>query len=326
MVHKIARVLLGCFLIVAASLPVMAQQTHERYVRAVNYLLYLPDGYRQDTLKEWPLLLFLHGSGERGDDLEKVKKHGPPKLIDQGKKFPFIVVSPQARQGQGWSSSDLYALLQDCKKKYKVDRDRIYLTGLSMGGFGAWSLAIEHPEEFAAIVPICGGGDTTNIWKLRHTAVWGFHGAKDKNVPLALGQEMIHALQVYNPSAKLTIYPDAEHDSWTITYNNDSLYQWLLSQKKFVYTPSTAIKPALLQKYAGAYTSMNTDTVYLTAKGDTLFASHQNKTFPLQPASETVFFIDNHTPVDIQFVTGKAGKVTGFIVYENKRVAYRKIR
>lgn len=326
MLSKILLTCLFCCLATTVSLPVKAQQTQEQYVRAVNYLLYLPDGYRQDTLKEWPLLLFLHGSGERGDNLEKVKKHGPPKLIDQGKKFPFIVVSPQVSEGQGWSSADLYALLQNCKQKYKVDKNRIYLTGLSMGGFGTWSLAIEHPEEFAAIVPICGGGDTTDIWKLRHTAVWCFHGARDKNVPLALDQEMIRALQVYNSSAKLTIYPDAEHDSWTVTYNNDSLYQWLLSQKKFLYTRSTNVKPTLLQKYSGTYISMDKDTVYLKAKGDTLIASHQSKTFPLQPASETVFFIDNNTPVDIQFVTGLAGKVTGFIVYENKRMKYRKIQ
>src|SRR5581483_7526927 len=136
------KILLKCAICYGALLvsPRMeAQQTHEQYIRPVNYLLYLPDGYQQqDTVKKWPLLLFLHGSGERGDDLEKVKTHGPPKLIAQGKKFPFIVVSPQAPQGQGWSTADLYALLQNCKQKYRVNADRIYLTGLSMGGFGTW--------------------------------------------------------------------------------------------------------------------------------------------------------------------------------------------
>jgi len=315
-----------CFLALATCFRVDAQQTHEQYIRPVNYLLYFPDGYGQDTLKKWPLLIFLHGSGERGDDLEKVKTHGPPKLIDQGKKFPFIVVSPQAPQGQGWSNTDLYALLQNCKQKYRVDPDRIYLTGLSMGGFGTWSLAIEHPEEFAAVVPICGGGDTTDIWKLRHTPVWCFHGAKDKNVPLQADQKMISALQVYNPTAKLTIYPDAEHDSWTVTYNNDSLYQWLLMQKKFEHTQSTTFNPKLLKKYSGTYVAEQ-DTVVLQVKEDTLVAVlRQNKTIPLLPASETVFFINKHDPVDIQFVTSGPGKVTGFIVYENKRVPYTKIK
>ncbi|MBS1566534.1 MAG: prolyl oligopeptidase family serine peptidase, partial [Bacteroidetes bacterium] len=310
--NKSLFIYLFCALAALVGQPVEAQQTHEQYIRPVNYLLYFPDGYRQDTLKKWPLLLFLHGSGERGDDIEKVKTHGPPRLIEQGKKLPFIVVSPQApRQSPGWSAADLYALLQDCKQKYRVDPDRIYLTGLSMGGFGTWSLAIEHPEEFAAIVPICGGGDTADSWKLRNMAVWCFHGAKDKNVPVALSQNMINALRVYNPSAKLTIYPDAEHDSWTVTYNNDSLYQWLLSQKKFTYTRSAAVKPALLEKYSGAYASSDKDTVFLQVKDNLLTASHQGKTFPLQPASETVFFIDEHTPVDIRFISNATGKVTG---------------
>ena len=324
--HKIVQVFMCCYLMAAASLPVQAQQTHEQFIRPVNYLLYLPEGYRGDTLTKWPLLLFLHGSGESGNDLEKVKTHGPPKLIARGKQFPFIVVSPQAAHREaGWSNADLYALLQDCKQKYRVDADRIYLTGLSMGGFGTWSLAMEHPEEFAAVVPICGGGDTTNIWKLRNTAVWCFHGAKDNNVPLAADQKMINALHALNPSARFTIYPDADHDSWTVTYNNDSLYQWLLSQKKFVYTPSPAVNAAMLEKYAGTYVGMEKDTVVLQVKENMLVASHQNKTFPLLPASDGVFFINNHEPVDVRFVAGAAGKVSGMMVYANEKITYRKI-
>jgi len=304
-----------------------AQQTHERYVRPVNYLLYLPDGYREDTLKNWPLLLFLHGSGESGNDLEKVKTHGPPKLIAQGKKFPFIVVSPQViHREQGWSAADLYGLLRECKQKYRVDAERIYLTGLSMGGFGTWSLALEHPEEFAAIVPICGGGDTADIWKLRNTAVWCFHGAKDNTVPLALDQKMINALRVYNPAAKLTVYPNAQHDSWTATYNNDSLYEWLLAHKKFQYTQVVMSHPALLKKYAGTYVNTDNDTVLVQVKDAALLATHQNKEIPLLPAADTIFFINSHEPVDVRFITGAAGSVSGFIVYESKRVAYKKIR
>jgi dienelactone hydrolase len=324
--NKVLPVCILFYWALGLSLHAEAQQTHEQYIRPVNYLLYLPDGYAKDTVQKWPLLLFLHGSGERGDDLEKVKKHGPPKLVEQGKKLPFIVVSPQAPQGQGWSNADLYALLQDCKQKYRADVNRIYLTGLSMGGFGTWSLAMEHPEEFAAIVPICGGGDTADIWKLRNTAVWCFHGAKDNNVPLAADQKMISALQVYNSSAKLTIYPEAAHDSWTETYNNDSLYQWLLLQKKFVYTQSTTVKPTLLQKYSGTYVGLENDTIVLQVKDNALQSTFHNKTFTLLPASETVFFIDKQRALDIQFVTGAAGKVTGFIVYENKKHPYRKIQ
>jgi len=324
-INKTVRVLIICYVATITSLHVTAQQTHEQYIRPVNYLLYLPDGYKTDTLKKWPLLMFLHGSGERGNDLEKVKVHGPAKLVEQGKKLPFIVVSPQAPQGEGWSPADLYNLLKDCKQKYRVDADRVYLTGLSMGGFGTWSLAMEHPEEFAAIVPICGGGDTANIWKLRNIAVWCFHGAKDKNVPLEADQKMMNALRPYNPSIKFTIYPEAEHDSWTVTYNNDSLYQWLLSQKKFEYTRSAAVNAALLQKYAGTYVAGGTDTVFVQVKENALVGTRQNKTIPLLPASDKVFFIEKRAPLDIRFIISPAGKVSGFTVYENERRTYSKI-
>jgi predicted peptidase len=124
----------------------------------MGYLLYLPKNY--DTKESWPLVLFLHGAGERGDDLELVKKHGPPKLISEGKEFPFIVVSPQCPKDRWWEPIELIALLDDLQSKLKVDEDRIYLTGLSMGGFGTWRLAAFAPDRLATIAPICGGGET----------------------------------------------------------------------------------------------------------------------------------------------------------------------
>ena len=129
---------------------VSAQQTAEKFIHETRYLLYLPEGYHQDTNHKWPLVMFLHGSGESGADLQKVKVHGPPKLVEQGRKFPFILVSPQSDVGSGWNTDQLYHLLLDLKKNKRVDDQRIYLTGLSMGGFGTWDLAMKHPEEFAA--------------------------------------------------------------------------------------------------------------------------------------------------------------------------------
>src|SRR6185312_8308672 len=123
----------------------------------LKYLIYQPADY--DKQDKWPLLLFLHGAGERGDDLELVKKHGPPKLAAEGKDFPFIVVSPQCPKDRWWEPIELVALLDDIGSKYKVDADRIYVTGLSMGGFGTWRLAFYAPDRFAAIAPICGGGE-----------------------------------------------------------------------------------------------------------------------------------------------------------------------
>ncbi|MDO8548968.1 MAG: prolyl oligopeptidase family serine peptidase [Ignavibacteria bacterium] len=196
----------------------------------VGYLLYLPENY--DSYPKLPLLLFLHGSGERGEDLEKVKVHGPPKLIENGKDFPFIVLSPQCPEGQWWSIIDLDVLLNEITENYNVDPDRIYVTGLSMGGFGTWELAIKYPNRFAAIAPVCGGGNFRLISALKDLPVWVFHGAIDNVVPLSSSQEMVDALEIAGGNVKLTIYPDAGHDSWTETYNNPELYEWFLKQKK----------------------------------------------------------------------------------------------
>lgn len=206
------------------------EKTVTRTLRC-RYLLYLPDGYDQKQQK-WPMILFLHGIGERGDDLEKVKKHGPPKLIEQGKKFPFIVVSPQCPEGQWWSPEVLINLLDEIVDRYAVDTDRIYLTGLSMGGFGTWDLACLYSERFAAIAPICGGGRGFMADRLKSVPVWAFHGAKDNLVPLRESEEMVQAVNAFGGNAKLTVYPDAYHDSWTETYNNQELYDWFLRHRR----------------------------------------------------------------------------------------------
>lgn len=196
----------------------------------LDYLLYLPENY--DDQESWPLLLFLHGAGERGDDLELVKKHGPPKLIEAGEDFPFIVVSPQCRKNVWWEPIELTALLDQIVSKYQVDKDRIYVTGLSMGGFGTWRLAAFTPDRFAAIAPICGGGESYWTRRFPHLPTWVFHGAKDKSVPLERSQQMVDALKKQGGEPKFTIYREAGHDSWTETYNNPEFYQWLLAQQR----------------------------------------------------------------------------------------------
>lgn len=205
-------------------------QLNARVQVQLGYLLYLPRDY--DKEKSWPLMLFLHGAGERGDDLELVKKHGPPKLIAAGKDFPFIVVSPQCPKGRWWEPMELVALLDEIGGKYKVDPDRIYVTGLSMGGFGSWRLAAYAPERLAAIAPICGGGETYWTKEFAHLPVWVFHGAKDTGVPLERSQAMVDALKKSGGDPKFTIYPDAGHDSWTAAYDDPELYKWLLAQKR----------------------------------------------------------------------------------------------
>ncbi len=196
----------------------------------LRYLLYLPNDY--DKKGNWPLMLFLHGAGERGDNLELVKKHGPPKLIEEGKAFPFVVVSPQCPEDRWWEPVSLSALLDEIVGKYKIDKDRIYVTGLSMGGFGTWSLATYAPRRFAAIVPICGGGEPITAQMLASVPAWVFHGGKDPVVPLARSQGMVDAMKRAGGNVKFTVYPDAGHDSWSETYANPKLYDWLLVQKR----------------------------------------------------------------------------------------------
>jgi len=198
-----------------------------------KYLLFLPEDYGQEE-KDWPLMLFLHGAGERGSDLQKVKVHGPPKIVEKQEDFPFIVVSPQCPEGDWWDEKldVLTNLLDDIVARYDVDTDRIYLTGLSMGGYGTWALASKYPERFAAIVPICGGGKRFMAYRLKDMPVWAFHGAKDSVVPLEESEEMVEAINDRGGNAKLTVYPDAGHDSWTKSYDNQELYDWLLEHRR----------------------------------------------------------------------------------------------
>ncbi len=196
----------------------------------MNYLVYLPQEY--DQQESWPLVLFLHGAGERGDNLDLVKRHGPPKLIEAGQHFPFLVVSPQCPKNRWWESYELVALLDEVVEKYNVDEDRVYLTGLSMGGFGSWSLAAYRPERFAAVAPICGGGEPFLTRFLRDLPVWVFHGAKDFVIPIDRSQEMVDALKKRKGNVKFTIYPDAGHDAWTETYDNPEFFEWMLEQKR----------------------------------------------------------------------------------------------
>ncbi len=206
-----------------------------------NYLLFLPKGYDGGKTERWPLILFLHGAGERGTDIWKVAVHGPPKYVATHPDLPFIVVSPQCPDGQIWSKEILLALLDEVTKKYAVDQQRIYLTGLSMGGYGTWELGLAYPEKFAAIAPICGGGELITLLlssgekagALKTLGVWAFHGAKDPVVPLRESERMVDFVKKAGVSdVRLTVYPEAQHDAWTDTYNNPELYDWFLKHKR----------------------------------------------------------------------------------------------
>jgi predicted peptidase len=202
----------------------------------LHYLLHLPQGYdKSDRTKEWPLVLFLHGAGERGSDLEMVKKHGPPKLIAAGKDIPAIVVSPQCPKDQWWNDhlEGLMALLDEVEKKHHVDRNRVYVTGLSMGGFGTWGLISRWADRFAAAIPICGGGSRLGLQRALDLPIWAFHGDADETVPVEESTRLIELMQSRGAkNVKLTVYPAVKHDSWTQTYDDPAVWEWLFAQKR----------------------------------------------------------------------------------------------
>ena len=227
-------------LLVLVSFPLFAQTDSARQISGklekevtvkveLRYLVYLPPEYKNDD-KKWPLVLFLHGSGERGDDLNLVKRHGPPKLVEQGKDFSFILISPQCPLGQRWDALELSTLVDEVEKIYRVDENRVYVTGLSMGGEGTWKIIMAEPDRFAAAAPVCGrtGSSYLDACKLKNLPIWIFHGAMDDVVSLDESVRMVKALEKCGNDVKFTVYPKANHNAWTETYNNEELYKWLL--------------------------------------------------------------------------------------------------
>jgi len=242
------RLLLGIAAISASTVAALAAERHSRasftlkqdFEQKYDYLIHLPEGYSPDSGKRWPLLMFLHGAGERGTNLARVAVHGPPKLVEQGTNFPFIVVSPQCPSNQRWNDDVLLGLLDQVIATHRVDTHRVYLTGLSMGGYGTWSLGIRNPQRFAALAPICGGGQTIDVLladdraaELRAMPIRAYHGALDNVVPLSESEAMVNSLKrLGNQSVELTVYPKANHDSWTETYGNPEFFSWLLAQSR----------------------------------------------------------------------------------------------
>ena len=196
----------------------------------IRYWLFLPADYeKKDT---WPLMVFLHGAGERGDDLEVVKKWGPPKIVAEKTDFPFVLVSPQCSRGARWSTEEIMHLTDHVAGTLKIDNRRMVITGLSMGGYGTWSIIAKYPKLFAAAAPICGGSDPATANKIGSIPIWAFHGDKDSVVPLRRSQEMVDAVKEAGGNAKLTVYPGVNHNSWSATYANPELYKWLLSHQR----------------------------------------------------------------------------------------------
>lgn len=207
----------------------------------LKYLIYTPPGYSAKSDKRWPLMLFLHGAGERGSDVQRVAIHGPMSEVKKGTNFPFIIIAPQCPEKELWENEPLLQLLDHTIKQHAVDTKRVYLTGLSMGGYGAWKLGLSHPERFAALAPVCGGVSLIDTYAARQDRaeaikrlpIWAFHGGKDNVIPPDESARAVNELKEHGVrNLELTIYPDAKHDSWREVYRDPKFYEWLLKQSR----------------------------------------------------------------------------------------------
>ena len=198
--------------------------------RELAYALHIP----KNALEKKPLIIFLHGSGEKGMDIEKVKVHGPLKYL-KSHVLDAYVLAPQCPENEYWDEEVLHKLILKIQKEHNIDINRIYLTGLSMGAWGAWNLAVAHPETFAALVPIAGYVDRIPMvenCKIKAIPIRIFHGLLDDVVNVEYSITMYKKLKSCNTNVELTIFDDANHDSWSRVYDNQEIYDWMFQQTK----------------------------------------------------------------------------------------------
>jgi predicted peptidase len=196
------------------------------------YLAYTPQGYNQNDSKEWPLIIYLHGSSCKGNNLEKLKKYGPPYYLDKGMQVNAIVISPQCPSNKNWTVGTWFeSFFKELKTKYKIDPSRVYLTGMSLGGFGTWDLASRYPDIFAAVVPLCGGGRANMVEKMKDVPTWVFHGDQDRVVSISRSEEMVDAMKRLGSEPKFSILKGEGHGIQRV-YSDQTLYEWLLSHQK----------------------------------------------------------------------------------------------
>ena len=200
----------------------------ERPADHVNYVLYVPAAYSRGPAADWPLIIFLHGSEQRGDNPALLDEMALLTFADEERDFPFIAVIPQCPRNSHWQPGVVKSVLDAVTARLRIDKDRIYLTGFSMGGYGVWQTAAAFPGTFAALAPISGMSDLPDVPRLTGVPVWAFHGAQDENVAVTESQKMIGALRKLGSDARLTVYPGVAHDCWTMTYRDSRLYLWFL--------------------------------------------------------------------------------------------------
>ena len=220
----------GCSPASPRVLPKPARRQTEEAGAGMRYLLHLPAGY--ESRSDWPLILFLHGAGERGDDLTLVLREGLPHLLETLPDFPFVVVSPQESRARRWTSDGLVVFVDDVLGRYRVDRRRVSVTGLSSGATAALELAIAHPDRIAAVVPVAFTAIPADLCRMKDVPAWIFHDSGDERVPAGRPKRLAAELRACGGDAKLTIFQAEGHDAWTEAYRTRALFDWLLRQRR----------------------------------------------------------------------------------------------
>lgn len=233
-----------CFAVSISTSRVSASTTPKKV--KYNYLLNIPDDYDKDPGKKWPIIFYLHGRHASGKNLQSLKRYGLPYYLEKGKKIDFIVVSPQCPWGKNWASEDWFnPVFDEVSRKYRIDDSRIYLIGMSMGGFGTWEIAARMPDRFAAISPMCGGANLKWVDQLSKIPTWVFHGTADRQIPISRSEVMVKALEKKNANLKFTRLINEGHDI-SKQFDNDELYAWLkqfsLEKKLFWEGPLPFLK------------------------------------------------------------------------------------
>ena len=200
----------------------------------LQYYLYYPEDYEKEKDKDFGLLLFLHGGGESGDTLGIIKKNGPPKLITEGKQFPFLILAPQnPYKRKWWNVRAVMQLLDSVVQNNRVDPDRLYLTGLSRGGSAAWEIAVQYPGTFAAMAVVCGMAPLPYAsWIDKEMPIWVFHGKEDQSIPFSESENMVARLKQMGYPVQFTVYEGVGHNSWEQAYTTEELYSWFIKHSK----------------------------------------------------------------------------------------------
>lgn len=211
--------------------------SQQKVTAKYDYLLYLPKDYSKET-KKYPLVIYLHGGGQKGNDLNKLKTYGLPYLVEKGQNFDFIIASPQCPDNKYWSTENWFeTLYADLQSKYRIDKSRIYITGISMGGYGAYITALDFPDKFAAVVALCGGindSDLTRVCNLSKIPIWAFHGTADDKIPFSETERIAKGLESCETknNFKFTRLENEGHDIQYLYEKNPEIYKWMLEHKK----------------------------------------------------------------------------------------------